>query len=507
MLSVKQRRVTAMIIASTSLGVLGLVLVTILMLLKSAVFSRTNSTENVRAIRTQVFVELEAEQVKLSRDIAGLAECGLFPLDWCYERRLLEAWPESEVDLLASLAALRRGDLVGEHEVGALAATWRAQYAGLSEEEAENHFDPGDEKIPMCMFESYVVESSFLTELEIAIDFDVARCAAYSPFGENPGNATVNKRRLLAADLLACRVELLAEKGHVDDAVDTALRLCRLVEPEKMLYDPLFLVSKSWRAADRSLGAIIMKGGLDAATRQRFLVHYEKRGDMNWVKRRLFVKAIQEGDGSRKPASSHTKDDSPELASALETALQFADMLQSPLYESREAFDKMLAAQLDALSRDRDVMVLATLVLGGADPVRLAWRNLSVFSEGLLLQRDSSMRDIVAVAFAIDDYCHSYGRYPETLSALVPKFVTAVPLDPICGEPPDYTYMEEGGYVLSTEELPCMMTRDGVFNIVSEHQEPQAITPARGLTIKPYILWDTRNRTPLVTRDCYCDRP
>ena len=282
MLSVKQRRVTAMIIASTSLGVLGLVLVTILMLLKSAVFSRTNSTENVRAIRTQVFVELEAEQVKLSRDIAGLAECGLFPLDWCYERRLLEAWPESEVDLLASLAAVRRGEVVGEHEVGALAATWRAQYAGLSEEEAENHFDPGDEKIPMCMFESYVVESSFLTELEIAIDFDVARCAAYSPFGENPGNATVNKRRLLAADLLACRVELLAEKGHVDDAVDTALRLCRLVEPEKMLYDPLFLVSKSWRAADRSLGAIIMKGGLGASTMRLPPIFDHGTADLRW---------------------------------------------------------------------------------------------------------------------------------------------------------------------------------------------------------------------------------
>lgn len=282
MLSVKQRRVTAMIIASTSLGVLGLVLVTILMLLKSAVFSRTNSTENVRAIRTQVFVELEAEQVKLSRDIAGLAECGLFPLDWCYERRLLEAWPESEVDLLASLAALRRGDIAKEQEVDMRATTWRAQYAALSEKETEDHFDPGDEKIPMSAFENYVLSSSFLAELEIAIDYDVARCVAKSPFGENPGNATVNKRRLLAADLLACRVELLAEKGHVDDAVDTALRLCRLVEPEKMLYDPLFLVSKSWRAADRSLGAIIMKGGLGASTMRLPPIFDHGTADLRW---------------------------------------------------------------------------------------------------------------------------------------------------------------------------------------------------------------------------------
>ncbi len=54
----------------------------------------------------------------------------------------------------------------------------------------------------------------------------------------------------------------------------------------------------------------------------------------------------------------------------------------------------------------------------------------------------------VLAALALSAYKHQHGAYPETLSALVPEYLSAIPIDPFSDEPLCYRLDERDGYVL-----------------------------------------------------------
>ena len=56
--------------------------------------------------------------------------------------------------------------------------------------------------------------------------------------------------------------------------------------------------------------------------------------------------------------------------------------------------------------------------------------------------------DLALVACALERHRLAHGRYPDTLEALVPKFLPAIPPDVITGEPLKYRLTEEGHFLL-----------------------------------------------------------
>jgi len=457
-------------------------------------------SEDVIAVRDRVLAELEAEREKLEQDLANLPPDGPLPQDWCLEKRFQEVWRQSEMNLLHGLYLYRLGELSCQDEVRALVADvadWRANRAKLPAKEAEGHFDPGEDEIPLRRFEQYVLSSPFLNELESAIDLGVARCVLDSPFESHEDEMSTAQARSLSAELLACRVVLLVEQDHHGEAVATALRVHRLVDPENLLYAPHSLISRSWKAAERSLCTVAKGGNLDAATQQQFLEHYEKRANMDRIERHLCAMAIGEwGDPvERDILSARTR--AREVEVALHEARRLTKMLQTPLYHSYDAFEAMLFTHLNGLKNDSTFKRVASVALRKFEPVEGNWLILTILAEGIWLHREAFMKDVIVTAFAIEDYTATHGEYPESLDVLVPEFLQAMPVDPVCGEPLDYTYEDTGGFVLRTEDLPCRVSEDGALSYIVP-TEPEVQYPAQ---VASDVLWDTWNQTPLVEVD------
>lgn len=58
--------------------------------------------------------------------------------------------------------------------------------------------------------------------------------------------------------------------------------------------------------------------------------------------------------------------------------------------------------------------------------------------------RDVFYRDVLALVFALKDYKSAHGQYPDTLDALVPEHLAAIPVSPVTGEAPIYERDEDG---------------------------------------------------------------
>ncbi len=71
-----------------------------------------------------------------------------------------------------------------------------------------------------------------------------------------------------------------------------------------------------------------------------------------------------------------------------------------------------------------------------------AWFELPQDSKSAIYKwsddRESGMTRLLAVDLALGAYRETHGRYPKTLSELVPRFIAEVPPDPVDGEPLRY---------------------------------------------------------------------
>ena len=62
--------------------------------------------------------------------------------------------------------------------------------------------------------------------------------------------------------------------------------------------------------------------------------------------------------------------------------------------------------------------------------------------------RAQTLVDLVRVAIALERYRLAHGKYPETLEALMPKFIAKLPHDVINGQPLKYRRTEGRSFIL-----------------------------------------------------------
>jgi hypothetical protein len=80
--------------------------------------------------------------------------------------------------------------------------------------------------------------------------------------------------------------------------------------------------------------------------------------------------------------------------------------------------------------------------------------------------------DQAALACALERYRLANGKLPETLDALVPKFMTSLPHDVLSGEPLKYKRISDSDFVLSSVGWP--MTGDGGRSFpVADSEKPK----------------------------------
>jgi hypothetical protein len=79
--------------------------------------------------------------------------------------------------------------------------------------------------------------------------------------------------------------------------------------------------------------------------------------------------------------------------------------------------------------------------------------------------------DLASLACALESHRLDHGEFPETLAALVPRFLTALPKDAITGEPYRYRRSDDGAFVLysvgwneTDEGGNLALKKDGVVN-------------------------------------------
>jgi hypothetical protein len=83
--------------------------------------------------------------------------------------------------------------------------------------------------------------------------------------------------------------------------------------------------------------------------------------------------------------------------------------------------------------------------------------------------------DLARTAVALERYRLARGEFPETLDALVPKFIAAVPHDVIGGQPLKYRREADGRFVLYS--VGWNETDDGGTIVLKENSERRAETP------------------------------
>jgi hypothetical protein len=62
--------------------------------------------------------------------------------------------------------------------------------------------------------------------------------------------------------------------------------------------------------------------------------------------------------------------------------------------------------------------------------------------------RAETAKQMTETAIALKRYQLKYGKYPMDLDSLVPEFVSAVPLDPVDGQPLRYRLNSDGTFLL-----------------------------------------------------------
>ncbi|HLJ10190.1 MAG TPA: hypothetical protein VKU82_03320 [Planctomycetaceae bacterium] len=113
------------------------------------------------------------------------------------------------------------------------------------------------------------------------------------------------------------------------------------------------------------------------------------------------------------------------LALAEELLRLFAEDLARPPWDGSEsAFD----AELTRLTESPELQQRFL-------PVLLLCRCHSFLFDRALIMKAQKARDTALVALALERYRRANGAWPESLAALVPEFLDAVPLDPYDGNP------------------------------------------------------------------------
>lgn len=138
-----------------------------------------------------------------------------------------------------------------------------------------------------------------------------------------------------------------------------------------------------------------------------------------------------------------------------------AASLRLPTYAERAAAMDKLEEDLKALRREtKDPVQLALMVIGVNTPRKLVSRQMgnilivllipAVTQSGNAEVRAVTRRDQTIIALALAEYKRDNGNYPETLSALSPKYLETLPQDGYTSQPLKYQRQDEG-YLLYSQ--------------------------------------------------------
>ena len=329
----------------------------------------------------------------------------------------------------------------------------------------EDYYDPnvhGNDGV-RARFRDTVLTAPVLDEFETAIDLGLCIPCVIE---EAPEFMSYWAPWLTAADLMACRAASYAWIGDHDRALATAERLWRLalaLDEERI--DPFLpggsVLAKRTHAA---VGCVLAAGTIPEETRARFLEYGRRRCDPKRFAEKLRVYAVEVLPQSGIP-SAHVGEVAANIIQ-YEFFGQVTDVvpsLERPLYEWRQ---ELLDVAYRHSPLPRDPSSAADTIQGAADAVvsQIGSREAverQYLAEELVRICESYARDcrtpsLLATAFALEDYKAAEGNYPETLDALVPNLIEAVPVDPLSGDP-----LEHSSYRRGLRVVPSLHRRPG----------------------------------------------
>ncbi len=365
------------------------------------------------------------------------------PPDWNYEAAIAH-WGGIQYQALLALA----DDFIQDpNEFSQDTLEWLQKSLEIAKDAGnltalEARFDPA-QYTPAELRENlreFVVESQELVQLEAAINLGLCRHVYEVPVVPRDEDQDRFAHSARAAALLTARAVFEAEAGGTEEALQTCLIAYELSarssdgpsvsnELRRCVLD---------RTVDRGVWAIADSWPLAEGTKAALLDVYEARrtttrlattirAEAALLPQSLSTEADEEGSALERmtlrmlarPFSSVV------CRGAWDAAQRLVPLLDTPPYQA----DKELEAIESGIPRLG--LMTQSLVTG----FMLAYK---------LHARHAFMADVARVAFDLKDYKVASGAYPESLYALVPYPIEAVPRNPITGNPIDYVCVEEG---------------------------------------------------------------
>ncbi|HQH53915.1 MAG TPA: hypothetical protein PKY01_15900 [Candidatus Hydrogenedentes bacterium] len=410
-------------------------------------------SDEVLEIRQGVEAELATARAELQHGLANLPPNCPLPTGWRLETMLDKAWLPVEEDAIRNLEEATFYRVYGEED--AFEAAFDELAAGISTAVESGNatalemlFNPDGRSRDDVLreFRDYVLRAEYLDQLETAMDLGAARHIPEKPFEVDD---EASRRLAIAAGLLRLRTLYALEANNLEDALDTCLRLHRLARPDVVPYANSWNRARLTKTADRSLALVMSRGEIRASWREQFLEEYARRFEGQDIKSQLVAQAVAGPNMYDAVPFFNKVRQINRLLAAVRTATA---ALKPPLAECRDDIRALLAEfGVETTQKNTDQSPISDVFEAmRTNPAEmLVGYDLEMILEDAPdMYRVEFTGDVARVAFALEDYRAKYGKYPETLEALVPELLEEVPVDPVFGAPLGYT-PEENGYDLT----------------------------------------------------------
>jgi hypothetical protein len=326
----------------------------------------------------------------------------------------------------------------------------------------------------------------------------------YAPLvtaGEEPGNVieAIQPLGILSRDAaraLCARAMFRIAAGKSEGAWQDLLachRLGRLVSQAPMLVDRLIALAIEWMAVHGD-AVLAHEGKLTAEQARRFAAEFRRLPPMpkladtiNWGERFMFLDGVSMIAREMETKASRP-DGKPGAGKAGFAGKAFSDWLSKwrtnsgidwneamrfgnpwydriaaafskPTHKERAAAGAEFAKELNdtvAAMKDRTTFLFRLILTTGSTRTAVG-RVIGIIYLALALpaasafmdveERNAVYQDMLPVVFALAAYRADHGVYPADLTALVPKYLPAIPEDLFSGKPLCYK-RQQSGYVL-----------------------------------------------------------
>lgn len=304
-----------------------------------------------------------------------------------------------------------------------------------------------------------------------------------------------------AARLCAARIHIMLLDGNADEAVRSlahALGIARAVQGRGARLGYLVSVA-CWTTATREVATNVLEGRINADTAKAMLELLESEppdGRIGLGGERYFVVETLEAffdKAKREAAARQEQGLTPEQEQAIDKGMAALASREEQVAEAHKFFDacqNLFSA--DAAERAQAQSAIDEVntrigALGERPPGSKAYKPLVTVlpSTGTSMQSGRRARMLHAgtrAMLALEAFRARTGSYPESLEALVPADINAVPLDPFAeGKPFSYRRIESSGGTAATAYVLYSLGADGEDNGGKPHpRNPANATGPQG---------------------------